>query len=172
MSAADMLDGQRLQPERYMVVPRSISFIFHLDQVLLIQVAQGRGAWSGQFNGVGGHIEQGENAQISALRELQEETGVIPDELHFCGHILIDTGSATGIGLFVFGGRIQQPPPLKSTPEGSPAWLRLDKLDEQPLVEDLHWLIPKVQATMSGAPPFLGLYQFTDDGTLKTTWIP
>jgi 8-oxo-dGTP diphosphatase len=165
-----MLDGQRLQPDRYTVVPRTISFIFYQDQVLLIQVAEGRGAWSGQYNGVGGHIERGEDPLSSARRELKEETGVVPDQLHFCGHILIDTGKETGIGLFVFGGSIQHPAPLKSTIEGTPQWLNPDELKEVHLVEDLHWLLPKVRATMDGAPPFLGLYQFDDSGKLVTTW--
>jgi 8-oxo-dGTP diphosphatase len=167
-----MLAGQRLQPDRYSVIPRTISFVFHQNQVLLIKVAEGRGAWSGQYNGIGGHIESGEHPHTSALRELQEETGILPDHLQFCGHILIDTGKATGIGLFVFGGAIQQPPPLQSTPEGAPHWLKLDALDGQPLVEDLHGLIPKVLATMEGAPTFLGLYQFSNEGKLETTWIP
>lgn len=167
-----MLEGQRLQLDRYRVVPRTISFIFHLNQVLLIQVAEGRGVWAGQYNGVGGHIERGENPHASALRELQEETDVVPDELQFCGHILIDTGIQTGIGLFVFGGLIHQPPRLKSTDEGTPQWLPLDQLDDFPLVEDLRWLIPKVRSTMNGGPPFLGLYTFNDDGGLTATWIP
>lgn len=172
MSAEDMLEGQRLQPQRYTVVPRTINFIFHENRVLLIKVAQGRGAWSGKFNGVGGHIEQGEDPYTSALRELKEETGITPDLLQFCGHILIDTGRKPGIGLFVFGGRIAQPPPLASTSEGAPSWLALDSLVDQPLVEDVHWLIPRVQSTLEGAPPFLGLYHFHEDGSLEVSWIP
>jgi 8-oxo-dGTP diphosphatase len=167
-----MLEGQRLQPDRYTVVPRTINFIFHENDVLLIKVAQGRGVWSGKYNGVGGHVERGEDPYTSALRELHEETGLTPDYIQFCGHILIETGRNPGIGLFVFGGKIAEPPPLISTPEGSPCWLPLEGIRHQPLVEDLHWLIPKVRATMGGAPPFLGLYEFHEDGSLRTSWAP
>lgn len=171
MKKGEMFEGQRLQPERYTVVPRTISFVFHEDQVLLIKLAKDRGAWSGKLNGLGGHIEQGEDPHTSALREIEEETGIILQRLKLCGHILIDTGQKPGIGLFVFGNDVAQPGSLRSTAEGEPCWINTHDLKMHPLVDDLHWLIPKVRSVLDGAPPFLGLYQFNHDGSLNVEWM-
>jgi 8-oxo-dGTP diphosphatase len=167
-----MLEGQRLQPERYTVVPRTISFVFHDDHVLLIRLSEDRGAWAGKLNGVGGHIERGEDPHASALREIKEETGLTLEHLQFCGHILIDTGKKPGIGLFVFGSQISWAGSPLATSEGTPCWIAVKDLENEALVEDLNWLIPKVRSTLYGAPPFLGLYQFDTDGGLIVNWIP
>ena len=167
-----MLEGQRLQPQRYTVVPRTISFIFLDDHVLLIRLSEDRGAWSGKLNGVGGHMERGEDPHASALREIREETGLSLERLQFCGHILIDTGKKPGIGLFVFGSQISHAGSLRSTSEGTPCWIAVEDLENESLVEDLTWLVPKVRSTINGAPPFIGFYQFDDDGVLIVNWAP
>lgn len=52
------------------------------DQILLIkrQNAHGDGTWSMP----GGHLEYGESPQACALRETQEETGVMITDVTFC----------------------------------------------------------------------------------------
>ncbi len=75
------LAGQRLQPERYALIPRTLTFLFNKDEILLIKVPENRGAWTGLFNGVGGHIERGEEPHSAALREIFEETRLSPASL-------------------------------------------------------------------------------------------
>jgi len=63
------LDGQRADPDRYTLVPRTLTFLFQADQVLLLKVD--RGGWAGLYNGIGGHLEQGEDPLTAAVRELR-----------------------------------------------------------------------------------------------------
>jgi 8-oxo-dGTP pyrophosphatase MutT (NUDIX family) len=42
------------------------------------------------YNGIGGHIEAGEDILEAAQRELNEETGISQVELSICGQIMID----------------------------------------------------------------------------------
>lgn len=65
------LDGQRVNLDRYSLVPRTLSFLIQDDQILLLKL--NRGAWSGLYNGIGGHIEQGEDPLSAARREVEGE---------------------------------------------------------------------------------------------------
>ncbi len=105
------LEGQRLQPDRYSVVPRTLSFLLRGEQILLLKLPAGRGAWAGMLNGVGGHVEQGEEPRASALREVVEETGLAPGpSFRLTGVVLIDTQQTPGIALYVFVG--EAPPAI------------------------------------------------------------
>ncbi len=64
---------------RYLTVPRTLCFILHGDDVLLIQRAPHKRIFPGKVNGVGGHVEAGEDVAASAAREILEETGLAVD---------------------------------------------------------------------------------------------
>ena len=66
------LAGQRVSKDRYTIIPRTLSFLVHEETVLLIRIREDRGAWGGKYNGVGGHIEPGEDPLSAARRELVE----------------------------------------------------------------------------------------------------
>lgn len=156
--------GQHVQPDRYTVIPRTLSFLFHNDMILLLKLGQDRGAWSGKYNGVGGHIEAGEDPLASARREIFEETGVNPLELVLSGVVQIDTGSAPGIALYIFTGQASEDP-LSPGEEGSAAWIPLSELGSIPLVEDLEDLIPAAIASRKSGLPFSAATTFQNDGT-------
>ena len=67
---------QGIDVKRFSVVPRSLIFLFNdQDQVLLIKGSPEKHIWADKYNGLGGHIEPGEDILEGALRELAEESG-------------------------------------------------------------------------------------------------
>jgi 8-oxo-dGTP diphosphatase len=164
------LAGQRLQPDRYALIPRTLTFLLHGDEILLIKVAEDRGAWSGLLNGVGGHIERGEDPLSAALREIREETNQSPKNLRLCGIVQIDTKSNPGICLFVFLGFVEVKKDLISGPEGTLEWIKISDLADTPLVEDLPQLIPKALEAGEAGSPFSAKYQYDLEDQLTITF--
>jgi 8-oxo-dGTP diphosphatase len=150
--------------DRYMAIPRTLIFLTRGDnvsknEVLLIKGAPHKRLWANRYNGIGGHIERGENVLSAASRELREETGMISPDLRLCGTITIDTGRNPGILLFVFTGTCPNGN-LTGSVEGKPEWLPVDQLTSIPLVEDLLTLLPRVLAHREDMPPFAGRYWY------------
>ena len=134
---------QKIFPNRYHVVPRTLIFILHDEEILLLRGAENKKIWAGFYNGVGGHIERGESVIAAAKRELFEETGIKIDNLKLKTIILIDVEEYLGINLFVFVGVVDDKH-IKSGTEGDLEWINLNDIYNYPLVEDLYELIPKI----------------------------
>ena len=75
---------QGITGDRYTLIPRVLIFLTRGDSVLLIEGAATKRLWAGKYNGIGGHVEQGESALEAAKRELLEETG-LQAELRLAG---------------------------------------------------------------------------------------
>lgn len=161
-----LLEGQRLQPERYSVIPRTLTFLTREGQVLLLRVAAEKGAWSGRYNGLGGHVEQGEDVHSAARREVAEESGLDVDALELAGIVLVDTATRPGIALFVFSAEVTGET-ARRTPEGEIAWLDLERLGDIPLVDDLPVLLPRVLRARQTGRPFFGCYRFDEEGRVQ-----
>ena len=129
--------------KRYKVIPRSLIFIKRKNDVLLLNGYDKKKLRDGKYNGIGGHIEKGENVYQSAIRELFEETGLRDIRLFFRGSIMIDVDEDTGISLFLFTGEYQSGD-IKPNEEGLLEWVPIEKISEYPLVEDLFVLIPRL----------------------------
>lgn len=158
------LAGQDVRPDRFAVIPRTLVFLRRGTDILLLRVPEGRGAWAGLLNGVGGHIETGEDPLSSARRELLEETGLEADSLVLCGIVLVHTGAQRGIGLHVFLGELIDEGEPNDGPEGRAAWFPIADLNRLSLVEDLPALLPKVLAWVPGQPPFCGATTYDTEG--------
>ena len=151
---------QGISNNRYTVIPRTAIFLRREDSYLLLKGAPTKRLWANKYNGLGGHIERGENPLVSARRELLEETGLSAD-LWLCGTVIVDAGEM-GICLFLFTGDCQEGEP-QSSPEGLAEWIAYDAISELPVVEDLPVLLARIHPMQRGEPPFFAWSHY-DEG--------
>jgi 8-oxo-dGTP diphosphatase len=144
---------------RYTLIPRTLIFLTHQDQILLIKGAPHKRLWANLYNGIGGHVERGEDLLTAAKRELLEETGLTEVELWLCGTITIDTNDNPGIGIFVYRGECMVAE-LKESKEGTLSWIPLDQVYSVPLVKDLYQLLPRILKTSRNSRNFSALYTY------------
>ena len=164
------VSDQGITQHRYMLIPRTLIFVTYEDQLLLIKGAPGKRLWAGRYNGIGGHVEQGEDILSAARRELDEETGLKNIDLWLCGTVTIDTGQNPGIALYVFRGEAAEKVDLKFSDEGWPAWKTQSQILELGLVEDLYILLPKVLSTELGDAPFCAHYCYDQQDQLVVSF--
>jgi len=160
-------------PLRYTVVPRTLCFILSPegDDVLLLKGAPTKRIWPNRYNGVGGHIEPGEDVYTAAVREVREETGLSVRDVWLRGVINIPVQDRRGIMVFVFIARAESSQVTPSE-EGTLEWVPRDRLLSLDLVEDLPALIPRVLDAPPDAPPFFGLYTYDKTDRLVIQWMP
>jgi len=142
---------QGVTKNRYTVIPRTAIFLRRGDLYLLLKGAPTKRLWPNKYNGLGGHVERGEDILSAAKRELLEETGLAAD-LWLCGTVILDAGEM-GICLFLFSGECLESEPQPSI-EGTAEWVAYDAIPELPVVEDLPILLSKIRHMHRGDPPF------------------
>ncbi|MDI6694759.1 MAG: NUDIX domain-containing protein [Anaerolineales bacterium] len=152
--------------DRYALVPRTLIFLTRGERVLLLKGAAHKRLWAGRYNGIGGHVERGEDILSAAHRELFEETGLIVPDLRLCGVITIDAAQENGVVVFVLRGEC---PFGEVTPsaEGELEWVRRQDLATLPLVEDLQVLLPRALAASPTDAPFSAHYAYDATGKLQ-----
>ncbi|MCW5850451.1 MAG: NUDIX domain-containing protein [Anaerolineae bacterium] len=163
-SASDIAQTTR---HRYTTTPRTLIFVTHGDDVLLVRGAPHKGWWAGRLNGVGGHIERDEDVLTSAWRELHEETGLSGVEgVRLAAIVNAALGDGpNGLLLFVFTARATSRDVVASD-EGTLEWIPCADLDAHPVIPDLRVLLPRILALPPHAPPLFGHYWINEGGML------
>ncbi len=128
---------------RYKVIPRTLIFIFNKNEVLLIKQNSVEKPGFGKWNGIGGHIEEGENPYIAARREIKEETGLLIEDISLKFITIIPDQKETGVCLFIFSGK-SDVKAIKESPEGQLRWISNEHLNDYPLMADLIRLLELV----------------------------
>jgi len=152
---------------KYQLVPRTLIFIERNDELLLIHKNKKDSFGFSKLNGIGGHIEKGEEPYEAAKREVFEESGLTIDKLSLVAIIFIEIGSNPGILLFVFkskyiGGKLQE------SDEGNLVWMKRSLIkDEANIVKDIPFLLEISDSYQEGSPPIFGKYLYDEHGELR-----
>jgi 8-oxo-dGTP diphosphatase len=156
--------------ERYRVIPRTLIFVTDGNKVLMIKGAPTKRLWANKYNGLGGHIERGEDVLSAGYRELREEAGIAVKRLQLVGSLIVDASEGVGICLFILRGEYSGGDLAAST-EGTPEWVRMDRLDDYPLVEDLKQILPRALSVSPGENPFSARSFYDEQETLKVIFV-
>ncbi len=128
---------------RWLTIPRTLCFVTHGSDVLLMKRDPKRRVFPGRYNGLGGHIERDEDPYSGALREIREESGLIVQNLQLRGVYQIDAAAETGIILFVFTAEALSRN-VSECDEGTLHWIPRAEIYKLPLVEDLPIMLPRL----------------------------
>lgn len=165
------LQGADATRDRWLTMPRTLSFVFNGDDVLMLKRDAGKRVFPNQYNGLGGHVERDEDVRSSALREIKEESGLIVHSLRLRGIHNIDAGAASGILLFIFtaisDSRALQP----DSPEGRLEWIPIDNVLDYDLVEDLPQLLPRVFNLPAGHEPLYAHVGYDEEDEIRLRFV-
>jgi 8-oxo-dGTP diphosphatase len=158
--------GVAASQNRYQVIPRTLCFITHDAEVLLLLGDAQKRLWAGRYNGLGGHVEPGEDIYTSVRREVREEADLEVHNLRLRGVVHADAGDpVTGILFFVFTATADSKI-VRASEEGALKWWPINALPTDRLVVDLPVLLPKVLALGPADPPLFVSYSYDNENRL------
>jgi 8-oxo-dGTP diphosphatase len=120
----------------------TLCFLYRDDDILML--LRNKAPNAGLWNGVGGHLENGESPHSGCLREVQEETGYSLRKASFHGVLTWHSYEVPDGGLYIFSARAPQYEPCQ-TPEGTLSWKKRDWVFSSPeVVDNIHQFGPYI----------------------------
>jgi 8-oxo-dGTP diphosphatase len=140
----------------------TLLFLRQDDRILLAMKKRGFGV--GKWNGVGGKVDADETYEHAAVRECEEEIGVTPKNIRFCGELHFLDLPHVDHYCFVYETYDWDGEPHE-TEEMRPQWFNNNDIPyEQMWVDDKYW-IPKLLV----GTPFRGKVVVEDDELKECT---
>ncbi len=147
---------------RHLVVPRTLCFVLDGDEVLLMRRAAHKRLFPGKVNGLGGHIEIGEDPAVSAAREIYEEAGIGVRGLWLAGVMHVEgsvgqseplpDGTHPGVLVLVYAAQALSRG-VRASDEGELMWVSLAEVEGFDWVDgDARVLRWALAAQKEGAP--------------------
>ncbi len=161
--------GIRKNLHRYQTIPRVLCFVLDGEHVLLLHGAPTKPIWPNKYNGLGGHVERGEDVLAAARREIKEESGLDVMNVRLRGVINVDADEVVGIMLFVFLADATSTT-VRASKEGWPEWIPLADLSQYDIVEDIAEILPAALAADREHTVFFAHSHYGADGTWTLTW--
>ena len=116
-----------------------VGFAFSRDARRVLLVRKQRPAWQrGRFNGIGGHVEEGELPLEAMRREFFEETDLLTSLRDWCHFAVVLTERSR---VFVFAARLDLDAARTTTDERIAA-VDVEKVGRAHIVPNLAWLVP------------------------------
>jgi 8-oxo-dGTP diphosphatase len=129
-----------------------LAFVFDEDDDVILIRKNRPEVLSGKWNGIGGHLEEGENKFEGCHREVFEETGVLVKARWFQCFGLFTVPNFGLIHLFVtkIHGRIH---PSQKTDEEVCMMTVEEAVNAPDIVPNLKWMIPMAISHLDGSDP-------------------
>jgi 8-oxo-dGTP diphosphatase len=162
---------QKIDISRYCIIPRVLVFLLYEDDILLMKINKRESSWFGYYNGLGGHIEKGEDVLSAARREVFEESGLNARNLTLAGMGIVDAELNIGVGLYIVKGEVEEKQ-TTSSKEGLPEWIPIKQLDEWKILPDTKEFIYKITQKTKDYEPFSVLLSYDEHEKLRIKYYP
>lgn len=122
----------------------TLAFLTNEDRILMLK--RNNPPNKGKWNGVGGRIETGETPYQSVLREIEEETGIVLDQLIFGGIMTWEGFEIKSGGLYIFSANVDEKNVIANG-EGMLHWQsKAFAFNHPEVVDNIHYFLPPVLA--------------------------
>lgn len=117
-----------------------VGFAFNEPGNNVLLILKERPTWQkGKYNGIGGHVEEGENYNNAMVREFKEECGIETNESDWVYYMKL---SGDDWEVVFFYTTLKNGDDPQSTTDETVSWVSVYNLKIGYCISNLHWLIP------------------------------